>query len=70
LDKLLDTMAKFKSAEIFNMLIGVFVQEEHHIHEEAIKKFLENFTVGLGLMTFTEVVDNCFTLVKFTIFYI
>lgn len=60
LDKLLDTMSKFKSVEIFNMLIGVFVQEQHHIHEEVIKKSLESFTVSIGLNKFLEVANMCF----------
>lgn len=53
-------MATFKCSEIFNLLTGVFVQEEHHIHEEAIKKYLKSFTVGLGLRRYMQVADYCF----------
>lgn len=60
LDKLLETMSTFKSADIFNLLIGVFVQEEHHIHEEAINRNVEAFTNGLGQKKFMKVADYCF----------
>lgn len=53
-------MATFKSSDIFNLLTGVFVQEENHIHGEAIRKYLKSFTIGLGLRHFMQVVEYCF----------
>jgi DNA-dependent protein kinase catalytic subunit len=63
-------MSTFKSVDIFNLLIGVFVQEEHHIHEAAIRRNVEDFTNGLGLRKFMEVAEYCFRYVNGTQFFL
>ncbi|KAI8352478.1 hypothetical protein EDC96DRAFT_546617 [Choanephora cucurbitarum] len=64
LDKLLDTMATFKSVMIFKLLKVTFVQEEKHIHEAAINKSIERFSRNLGLNSFLSISQDCFDLFK------
>jgi hypothetical protein len=56
-------MTTFKSVAMFKLLKVTFVQEEHHVHDEAIKKNIADFSKGLGLKSFLDITQDCFEFV-------
>ncbi|KAI8641990.1 hypothetical protein BD408DRAFT_483034 [Parasitella parasitica] len=58
LDKLLVPMVTFKSVALFDLLKVTFIQETHHIHEEAIKSSIQKFSQGLGLNSFLSITQS------------
>ncbi|CEP16992.1 hypothetical protein [Parasitella parasitica] len=58
LDKLLVPMVTFKSVALFDLLKVTFIQETHHIHEEAIKASIQKFSQELGLNSFLSITQS------------